>query len=315
VVTGGSGFLGSWICRVLTINFDVIALCRPTSNLYRLKDLNQVKVNLIPEIDWVRFLSIQNADALILADWCGVGNEFRNDFSQFHNIARQESLVIAAINSGMKLVVGIGSQAELGQVDSVITEKSPDNPTTRYGEAKVFAHSTFNKKLQNSDVRFAWLRIFSTYGPLDEGSWLIPNMVDSLVNNKGMALTKGEQEWSYLHAYDLAYAFKTTVMNSTISGVVNVGNPQTISIRDAASTIGNILEKEELLEFGALDYRPDQVMRLQPLCETLTKAGWLPQISFEQGIRQTIDWLQRKDLQPIITQSGQSLDFKLPVRP
>jgi dTDP-glucose 4,6-dehydratase len=135
------------------------------------------------------------------------------------------------------------------------------------------------------------------------------------MKNKVIGLTKGEQEWSYLHAYDLASAFQTVIRETRISGIVNVGNPQTISIHDAASTIGKILEKKELLKFGALEYRPDQVMRLQPLCETLTKSGWRPQISFEQGIRQTIDWFQRKDLQPIITESGQSLDFKLPVRP
>jgi nucleoside-diphosphate-sugar epimerase len=159
------------------------------------------------------------------------------------------------------------------------------------------------------------MRIFSTYGPLDDGAWLIPNIVDSLMKNKKIGLTKGEQEWSYLHAYDVASAFQTVIREKHIHGIVNVGNTQTISIYDAATTIGRILEKQELLEFGALDYRPDQVMRLQPLCETLTKAGWHPQISFEQGIRQTIDWLQRKELQPIITDSGQSLDFKLPVRP
>jgi nucleoside-diphosphate-sugar epimerase len=93
-----------------------------------------------------------------------------------------------------------------------------------------------------------------------------------------------------------------------------VGNPKTISVHDVASTIGEILNRKELLLFGALDYRSDQVMRLEPLCETLLSAGWHPQICFEEGIRQTIDWLQKKPLAPLKTLAGQALDFKLPAR-
>jgi nucleoside-diphosphate-sugar epimerase len=127
-------------------------------------------------------------------------------------------------------------------------------------------------------------------------------------------MTKGEQEWSYLHAYDLASAFSKVIEDTNISGVVNVGNPSTIVIRDAALKIANILGKASLLEFGAIPYRNDQVMKLHPLCEKLTEAGWYPQISFDEGIRQTIEWLGRKNLTPIVTKNGQTIDFKLPVR-
>ena len=68
-------------------------------------------------------------------------------------------------------------------------------------------------------TRFVWMRIFSTYGPLDTGAWLIPQTVDSLSLGKSMDLTKGEQEWSYLHAYDLARAFGAVVDNPAVAGV------------------------------------------------------------------------------------------------
>ena len=315
LVTGSSGFLGSWLCRVLAAEFEVIALVRETSELAKLTDLRNVQIIQLKNSLWAEFIVASSPDVIILNHWTGVGNENRNDSQQFENVQTMHKLADAAITAGVKTIIGVGSQAELGPIDSSISELSSDNPTTMYGKAKVETRIALESLLKNSDVRFVWMRIFSTYGPLDEGSWLIPNIVDSLVKNKAIGLTKGDQKWSYLHAYDLASAFQTVIREKYVNGIVNVGNPQIISIYDAASTIGKILEKEDLLKFGALDYRPDQVMKLQPLCETLTKVGWCPQISFEQGIRQTIDWLQRKDLQPIITESGQSLDFKLPVRP
>jgi UDP-glucose 4-epimerase len=315
IITGASGFLGSWLCRVLASEFEVIALVRETSNLVKLTDPKNIEIIQLKNSLWGEYLAASSPDILILNHWTGVGNENRNDPRQLENVQAMLLLADAAITAGVNTIIGVGSQAELGPVNSVISENALDQPTSIYGQAKVDTRLAIEALTKAAETRFIWMRIFSTYGPLDDGTWLIPKIVDSLANDRGIALTKGEQQWSYLHAYDLALAFQTVIRERPINGIVNVGNPQTISIRNAASTIGKILEKEELLEFGALEYRPDQVMRLQPLCETLTKSGWRPQISFEQGIRQTIDWLQRKDLQPIITESGQSLDFKLPVRP
>jgi nucleoside-diphosphate-sugar epimerase len=75
-----------------------------------------------------------------------------------------------------------------------------------------------------------------------------------------------------------------------------------------------MLGKIDLLDFGSLSYRPDQVMKLKPLCETLIKYGWEPQISFQEGITQTIDWFVGKKVAPILAKNGSDLEFNLPVR-
>jgi nucleoside-diphosphate-sugar epimerase len=315
LVTGASGFLGSWICRTLAKENSITALVRNTSDLYKISNLKEVKITQIEEFRWAEFIGDFRPDVLILNHWQGVANEDRNHLDQSKNVDQMRKIVLSALSSGVGTIIGVGSQAELGPINNSITESFLDNPTTNYGKAKVETRQMMHELLEGTGVRFVWLRIFSTYGPLDEGSWLIPNIVDSLLANKEMKLTKGEQVWSYLHAYDLARAFATVIKKSEINGIVNVGNPETISIHDAASTIGRILQKESLLDFGAIDYRQDQVMRLQPLCETLTSAGWQPQISFIEGITQTIDWLKRNDLAPVRTIDGRMLSFTLPVRP
>jgi nucleoside-diphosphate-sugar epimerase len=283
--------------------------------LYRLSDLGEIEVARLDTTLWEHFIIDSQPDVLILNDWEGVGNQARNDPRQFENNARHSRLAIAGRDAGAKMIIGVGSQAELGPINSSISENSIDNPTTLYGEAKVQIRKNIEGLLMGTETKFIWMRIFSTYGPLDEGSWLIPNIVDSLEKDKEIELTKGEQEWSYLHAYDLAMAFAAVINHAGIKGIVNVGNPDTLSIRSAASTVGKILGKEELIKFGALEYRLDQVMRLQPLSETLGRSGWRPEISFDEGIRQTIGWLTRKELLPLKTVRGKLLHFNLPVRP
>jgi len=106
-----------------------------------------------------------------------------------------------------------------------------------------------------------------------------------LTKGEVMELTKGEQEWSYLHAFDLARAFQAVIEHKSISGTVNVGNPHTVNLKDAIGVIANQLGAEGLLNFGALPYRPDQVMKLEPACESLTAIGWKPIVSFADGIK------------------------------
>ncbi len=293
----------------------MLALVRDSSNLSKLSGLNKVQIIKCAPSAWPKFISKSNPDVLILNDWSGVANRYRNLPEQFENVDRIVQMVDSALNAGVKNVIGVGSQAELGPVESQITESMPDNPTSLYGEAKIQTRRTMQELVQASEARFVWMRIFSTYGPLDEGSWLIPEIVDSLIANRSVRMTKGEQQWSYLHAYDLANAFAKVISETSIDGIVNVGNPQTISIHEVGSTIGKILDREHLIDFGALAYRIDQVMRLQPKCETLIKSGWYPEIPFLDGIKQTIDWLQRKSLTNIITKNGTPLIFDLPERP
>ena len=314
VVTGSSGFLGSWIARVLAAHHEVTALVRPSSDTYRLEGIDGLTIERRESTDWPAFVSAAKPDALILADWWGVGNHDRNDARQFDNIERMERLARVARDAGVGLVVGVGSQAELGPVSNRITEDLPDKPTTEYGKAKVAARIAAQQVLEGSATRFAWLRIFSTYGPSDTDTWLIPQLIDTLTKGEVMALTKGEQEWSYLHAFDLARAFEAVIENKSLSGVINVGNPKTIILKDAIHIIANKLNANHLLGFGKMDYRPDQVMKLEPACESLTAIGWMPVVSFENGIAQTIQWRHREVVEPLHCDNGQEVVFNLPPR-
>jgi len=314
VVTGSSGFLGSWICRVLSAKHEVIALVRPTSDTYRLTNIDELQIERRESQGWADFISTQKPDVLILADWWGVGNQERNNLRQSENIGRMEILTVAARDADVGLVIGVGSQAELGPVSNQITENLPDNPTTEYGKAKVAARKIMQSSLVGSQTRFAWLRIFSTYGPCDTDTWLIPQLIDTLTKGEVMDLTKGEQEWSYLHAFDLARAFEAVIDSKSTSGVINVGNPKTIILKEAIQIIADQLGAQGLLGFGKLAYRPDQVMKLEPACETLTAIGWKPIVSFADGVAQTIQWRHREELTPLRCEDGQEVVFTLPSR-
>ncbi len=311
VVTGASGFLGSWVCRVLAKNHAVVALVRPESSEYRLSGITPIEVAHIEEDKWGEFISTKNFDAWISLDWNGVSNRNRNDESQIDNLSRVRNLCGSISN--VPFVIGTGSQAELGPINDLITESHPDSPTTRYGAAKVEARNFMKSHFEAQGVDFAWARIFSTYGPLDSNDWLIPSIIESLLNNHKIPLTRGEQEWSYLHAYDLATAFES-ILNKRITGIVNVGNPSTVKIHEVAEFIGKTMNRGELLGFGEVEYRPDQVMKLAPICEKLRESGWKPEIDLNEGVLHLINWMSKKQDVLLKTSSGQELELRLPPR-
>jgi nucleoside-diphosphate-sugar epimerase len=313
-IRGSTGFLGSWITRILAQEHEVSAVLRHRSSVNNLQNIPNLNIVYADDVEFRKLISECNPDAVILADWWGVQNQFRNDPRQEENTTRATLIAKAAVEAGVKILIGMGSQAEIGPVRSEILDDSEDNPTTLYGKAKVNTRLSIESILGESASRFVWMRVFSTYGPLDTGNWLIPNTVDSLLLGETMSLTKGEQEWSYLHAFDLANAFSIALGDASLMGTVNVGNPLTTSVKSVVEKISSLLNSESLLDFGAIPYRSDQVMILKPRCEKLLSSGWKPQIPLDQGLSQTVDWLSRKPLQPIECFNGTILDFKLPKR-
>jgi nucleoside-diphosphate-sugar epimerase len=314
-VAGASGFLGSWLTSELANSNELIALGREKTNFWRVSDNPNIFKVSVPIKTWAEFIQLTDPDVLVLADWSGVASVERNSNAQMDNVLRWIGILSNYKGKNLKTVIGLGSQAELGPISGSIFENTPDNPTTIYGRAKVEGRITLESICRQSDYRYVWMRIFSTYGPLDNGNWLIPNLVDSLRQNKHFELTLGEQEWSYLHAYDLTKAIETVINNEFVNGIVNVGNPKTVSIREVANRVAEYFAGTRLLKFGELPYRQDQVMNLKPVCERLLSLGWSPRIDFDQGLNQTVDWLLGKEPGPLVAGNGIIFDSKLPPRP
>lgn len=311
LITGASGFLGSWFCRVLSEKHEVTALVRTKSDLSRIVDIKNLNIEILEEEKWTKFITENNFEVFVFNDWWGVGNKFRNDDRQFENVDRFKKMISAASKPNTKLVIGVGSQAELGPVSGTISENQTDNPSTKYGLAKVEARKALLEGACDYNIRTAWLRIFSTYGPLDSSGWLITDTISNLLSNQIMELTWGEQDWSYLHSYDLAKALETVIETDSINGIVNAGNPNTNKISQVANLIAEKLKKKNFIKLGALPYREDQVMELKPNCEKLTAAGWRPMVSLNSGISNLIDWFSQTD-SPLLLDNGTKIDLNLP---
>jgi UDP-glucose 4-epimerase len=296
LITGASGFVGAAVVRAAVAGgHEVAALFRPNGSTERLAALSgqfvPVPVDLSDNRGVIAALARCRPEAIVHTAWWGVANGDRFDANQYEqNIAASSALVTAAGDIGVKHFVGLGSQGEYGAGSEMKEEVLPA-PTTLYGASKVAALFLTRQIAAQFGVRHAWLRLFSTYGPGDNGGWLIPMLIAELMAGRRPKTTLGTQKWDYLHVDDVARAILSTTVTPTAEGVFNLGSGTAVPVRRIVERIGELVAPDIELVFGEIPFRPDQVMQMRADISKLHAAtGWRPTISMDAGLEQTVAW-------------------------
>jgi len=299
LLTGATGFLGAQALRaLLRAKAEVVVLRRVNSPDWRIKNLPVAGV-VRGDLREIRAAGkvIQEArpEAVVHCAWAGVGNKHRNNAGQIDdNVLPGVELARVCAEAGAKHFIGLGSQAEYGPLNRRITEEDATQPTTLYGAAKLGAMVLLERVCSDLGMRFAWLRVFSTYGPMEDADWMIPYLIRALLRGERPTLTSCEQRWDYLFGPDAGEAIAavaTAEREPGAKGVFNLGSGQVYTLRHIVELIRDMIDPGLPVDFGAVPYRPDQVMHLEADITRLRAAtGWSPATSLEEGLRQTVGW-------------------------
>ncbi|WP_428333988.1 NAD-dependent epimerase/dehydratase family protein [Novosphingobium sp.] len=267
MITGAGGFVGAATARAaLAAGHTVMALVR-RPDAWRLANLSGALsihvADLSDDQRISRLLFRLRPDVVIHSAWEGVGGPARAGDIQFENIRTTLALTDAAIAAGVSKFVGFGSQAEYGRFDRRIVETDLPQPTMLYGAAKLSACHLVRQRLQAAGVDFAWLRLFSVFGPEDNPNWLIPSVAAALVRGNVPRCTPGTQKWDYLHIDDVASATLATAITDAATGVFNLSSGQPVTIRAIVERLRDLAAPGLALRFGDVPFGPDQIMHLE----------------------------------------------------
>lgn len=295
LVTGGTGFVGARVVRQLVEQGrEVAVLMRASSNSRRINDLLDhctVIRGDLAQLEAARAaLTDFSPEAVVHLGWDGVKGADRNGAVQMNNVVASINLYQLTEQIGCLHFVGLGSQAEYGPLSGRISETATTRPTTAYGAAKLATGLVLERTAAASGRPFTWLRLFSSYGPDDDPSWLIPYLIRSLLAGEKPSLTKAEQIWDYIHVNDVA-AGVVAAIDAGACGCFNLGSGQERPLRDIIMMIRDSIDPSLPLGFGEVPYRPDQVMHLSADITALSSAtGWSPTLSLKSGIAETVAW-------------------------
>lgn len=299
IVTGPTGAIGiALIKQLIEHEVEVVAVCRKGSA--RLKNLPVHSLVTCVEVDLDSLLELPKIvdtsfDVFYHFGWDGTFGGTRNDLSrQLKNIQYTLEAVEVASKIGCKRFIGAGSQAEYGRVEGVCSPNTPTFPENGYGIAKLCAGQMSRVLCEQMGLEHVWTRIFSIYGPYDAENTMIMSTIRSLQNGDIPALTKGEQRWDYLYSADAGRAMYAIGKYGVNGKTYCIGSGTTRPLIEYVEILCDNIDKNAVLGIGQREYAEKQVMYLCADITELSKdTGFRPVYSFEQGIKETINWYKQ----------------------
>lgn len=296
VITGPTGAIGvALINELVQHNINVYAVCRPESKRLVNIPKNPLVTVIACDLDQLGNLSDiinESCDVFYHFGWDGTFGDSRNNMQgQLKNVQYTLDAVEAASRLGCRKFVGAGSQAEYGRVEGKLNSSTPAFPENGYGIAKLCAGQMSRILCEQKQMEHIWTRILSIYGPYDGINTMIMSVIAKLMNNEKPSLTKGEQLWDYLYAKDAGYAMYLLGKKGISGKTYCIGSGKVMPLAQYVEVLRNCISPELPLGFGEIPYAPKQVMNLCADISDLTAdTGFLPQYSFEAGIKETIEW-------------------------
>lgn len=293
VITGATGFIGTpLVKKFIRQNDEVYAVIRPNSqNISKLQSLSQIKI--VPlDVQHIEELPkyVENADCFIHTAWEGIRGASRQDENlQQKNCECSMNAAKVASEIGCRVFLGIGSQAEYGVTEEVITEAMAEHPKTEYGQWKLKTYQTLQKQYANTDMKIIWARVFSAYGPGDTPTSLIETCMRNMQENKELLLTECVQEWNYIYIDDVVEAIYRLASAKECEGIYNIASGDNRSLKEYVLELKELLKSDSRICFGAVPYGPGGPVGFKVEIEKLcNKLQWKPEISFAEGIQKKI---------------------------
>jgi UDP-glucuronate decarboxylase len=307
LVTGGAGFIGSWLSDVL-ISLGAQVTVVDNLSTGRIKNIEHLvsneKFHLI-ENDVSIFRSKEKFDVIFHMAAHASPEEYMLHPIDTLQTSASGTQNIAELARKYDATLLFASTSEVyGDAEIVPTPETywgkvnPIGPRSCYDEGKRFAEALLMAycKQYGLDVRVP--RIFNTYGPrLREdgfyGRAMSRFIMQALTGKPITVYGDGEQTRSFCYITDTVTGLMLLTSSSKTKGkVVNLGNTQEVTILELARKIQEITGCKSGIEFFALP--KDDPKRRCPDTTKLEKlVSWKPNDTFEDGLRRTITWFSK----------------------
>ena len=142
-----------------------------------------------------------------------------------------------------------------------------------------------------SEVRIA--RIFNTYGPrmrIDDGR-IIPNFITQALRDQPITVYgDGKQTRSFCYVSDMVSGLISLMGSDMKAKPVNFGNEDEMTVLEVAERIKNLTGSGSEIVFKDLPENDPE--RRKPDISLAKGLGWEPSISFDEGLKKTIEWFR-----------------------
>ena len=302
LVTGGTGFLGSAICRLLLKKGHKVTIFDNNSrgSIAKIKDIKKKLRFINGDIRNYNKLniSLKGVDAVIHLAYVNGTKYFYSRPVKILEIATNGiiNIIDGCINNKIKELY-LASSSEVYQTPNKIPTaeneplKIPDiyNPRYSYGGGKILIELMgihYGKKYFKKLVIF---RPHNVYGPHMGNEHVIPEFINrfkKLKNKKFKIQGTGKEIRSFTYIEDFINAFSLILDRGKHLNVYNIGTNEKIMIKDLAFKLSKILSKKIFL---IKSHRPKGGTKIRiPNIKKIKKLGFGQKFKLNQGLKKTL---------------------------
>jgi dTDP-glucose 4,6-dehydratase len=303
MVTGGAGFLGSYLCEALLAEgHSVVAvdnlLTGRASNVahlaneprFELRQLDIIQPFDLGQVDYVFHL----ASPASPVDYTVHGVETL----QVGSLGTFHSLDVARRYSAKFLLASTsecyGDPLEHPQKETYWGNVNPVGPRSVYDEAKRFSEAATMAYRRYHKVDTRIVRIFNTYGPrmqLNDGR-VIPNFMKQALRGEELTVYgDGSQTRSFCYVTDEIGGI-LRLSRSEEHEPVNIGNPNEFTILECARRVLAVTGSKSKLRFQPLP-QDDPKQRRPDISKARNLLGWEPRIDLATGLKLSLEYFRQ----------------------
>ena len=303
-VTGGAGFIGSnFIRHVLglkkgysIVNFDKLTYAGNLENLASLArdpgyrfvkgdicDPAAVEAAMNGCESVVHFAAESHVDRSIYEPAPVIETNVTGTFV----------LLQVARKFNVKRFVHISTDEVYGDIPEGVfsTEESPLNPSSPYSASKAASDLLVRSYVRTFGFPAVITRSSNNYGPYQFPEKFLPLMITNALDGKALPIYgDGKQQRDWLHVEDNCRGVLAVLERGRVGEVYNIGGTDVEENLTMARRLLRATGQPETLLSYVKD-RPGHDRRYALDCKKMERElGWKPQITLEDGLRQTIDW-------------------------
>lgn len=286
LLTGATGFLGSHLLEnFLKSGYKVIALVRSTSNLERIENFKEkctfYEVDKVPLEEIFERSNIE----IVVHTACSYGRQNETN----------SSIVQTNLMFGLNLL----ENAVDYKVETFINTDTllPEN-VNPYSLSKTQFRDWLKKA---KGIQVINLKMEHMYGPGDDKNKFIPWLINEMLSKEEeIGLTSGIQKRNFVYIQDILEAFNLVISKRKEFvkpySSFDVVTDELVEVKDFVTLIAEKIEEIKKikvlrkLNFGAKDYRENDIMEPEFDNQEILKLGWKPKIDYNKGISKTLDY-------------------------
>ena len=303
VITGGSGFVGSYLCeKLINDGHEIIVVDNLlTGSTENINDLMANENFSFIEHDVQNHIEIENKVDYVLHFASAASPKAYTE----HPVNTLKAGSVGTINTlglakkhDAEYLLASTSEVYGDPLISPQTEEywgnvNPNGERSMYDEAKRFAEAAVATYSRSYDLKTKIVRIFNTYGPrmqLNDGRVVTNFIVQALKNENITIYGDGSQTRSFSYVEDTVAGI-ISLMNSSEYDVFNIGNPNEMTVGQLAEKIIELTDSTSEIKYLELP-NDDPKQRKPDISKAKTKLNWEPKVNLEDGLTKTIKWVE-----------------------